>query len=461
MLQNNHKNGTVTNPLSVQIERLYPQRSVSSENDTFIFIKMRVKHSPHYLWSSYSSTFRRKVANYLIVEKGQIVRLRMNQRKRRKLLPHRSALKKAVTAPCSPQIESSEHHQFGSAASMKAQSVSPRKSTTNEASVISVNSASSMSRGSKASKSPSIKDVVAEYLDYYTFDSIVIKEGGTLTIDQDEGRSDRAAMNGIYSKLSGASGDVESAENGNGLNGADGDDDEEEQMKPTGYLHLVIGDMVIERGGKIEVSGMGYAGGGRYESGDSVNFCGEMETQNNKGGGGGSKTYELGCGGGGGYGTNGDNGCSGKGFGFGNNKTKYREDIDGRGGRMYGDTQLSVCHFGSGGGGGDYGDSTGGNGGGIVIIDCRRNVTMHEGSVIRANGEQGKYGSDGCGSGGSVYIKCKSLQMRHTASIEAIGGRNRLKGNGGNGGDGRIRIKCESPNVPWAKCNITPRPYLG
>merc|ERR1712228_229780 len=97
----------------------------------------------------------------------------------------------------------------------------------------------------------------------------------------------------------------------------------------------------------------------------------------------------------------------------GNNKTKYRENIDGCGGAIYGDEQLNVINFGSGGGGGGYGDSKGGNGGGILIIDCKQNVYMDQASAMKA-----------------------------------IGGRNKQKGNGGNGGDGRIRIKCtQSKNI--------------
>ena len=460
-LRSNNSSKMVVNPLTIQIDKKFDnmpgRRVVTSDNNTFIFIKMRVQHSPYYLWSSYSSTLKRKVANYLIVGKGQVLRLRLNQKKKRMSHgPQRGTLKKALTAPSSPRSKPSEHK-------MKSQSVSPRKptpSTSDEAnhiSVISVNSANSSNSLSVRSKGVNTakQEMASKYHEYYTFDVVIIKEGGTLTIDEHEGYSERGAVNGIYSKIS--------VPNGTGTDNDDDDDEEEALHKPQGYLHLVIEkDLVIERGGKVTVSGMGYSGGGRYESGDSVNSCGEMgETSNNGGGGGGSKTYELGCGGGGGYGTNGDNGCSGKGFGFGNTKTKYREDIDGRGGRVYGDSKLSVCHFGSGGGGGDYGDSTGGNGGGILIVDCKRNVTMHDGSVMAANGEKGKYESDGCGSGGSIYIKCKSLQMKQTARIEAIGGSNGLKGCGGNGGEGRIRIKCDSQNVPWSKCHILPRPYLG
>ena len=143
----------------------------------------------------------------------------------------------------------------------------------------------------------------------------------------------------------------------------------------------------------------------------------------------------------------------------GNNKTKYREGIDGRGGAIYGDEQLNVINFGSGGGGGDYGDSKGGNGGGIIVIDCKQNIHMNQMSALRANGQRGKYETDGCGSGGSIFIKCKQLNMNNSSRIEAIGGRNKMKGNGGNGGDGRIRIDCScSKNIQLNKCHVSPSP---
>ena len=86
---------------------------------------------------------------------------------------------------------------------------------------------------------------------------------------------------------------------------------------------------------------------------------------------------------------------------------------------------------------------------------------MHQMSALRANGQRGKYESDGCGSGGSIYVKCKQLNMNNSSKIEAIGGRNKMKGNGGNGGDGRIRIKCShSKNIQWNKCNINPQPFV-
>ena len=168
------------------------------------------------------------------------------------------------------------------------------------------------------------------------------------------------------------------------------------------------------------------------------------------------------CGGGGGYGTFGENGR-----GWSDNT--YRENIDGIGGNIYGDSALSTIHFGSGGGGG-YG-SRGGNGGGIICISCKNKIILYEGSGIYANGNKGKYYYDGCGSGGSIFIKCKYLlnQSNSICFIQAIGGAHNVEaanaGHGGNGGFGRVRVYSQNiKNFKQLKENsfvVQPPPYLG
>eukprot|EP01083_Nonionella_stella_P070333 188115_1 len=398
--------------LNIEIDNLDTMKGyISSDNDTWIFVKMKVKHNPYWLWSGYSSVFKRKIANFLIVERNQTVRLKWMQKK-------------------------------------KKPSYHKEKYTNSSSNLHSLRSASSdEDEEPPSSNSQRMSHQYNQYYQYYAFDGIVIQENGILSmcIDHAETQADHATK----------------TDHENGTT----DQTDIESMHPRGYLHLVIQrDLVVHKGGRITVCGLGYAGGTRYESGDSANSFGALgQTENNKGGGGGSKTYELGCGGGGGYGTPGEDGCSGKGFGFisGTNKTKYREGIDGRGGSAYGDDTLSVVHYGSGGGGGDYGDSKGGNGGGIIIIDCQKDIIMEEHSALQANGHCGKYDSDGSGSGGSIFIHCKSLSMNQTAKIEACGGKNNLKGHGGNGGDGRIRIKCETKDIACNKLDITPRPHIG
>lgn len=168
------------------------------------------------------------------------------------------------------------------------------------------------------------------------------------------------------------------------------------------------------------------------------------------------------CGGGGGYGTFGENGR-----GWSDNT--YRENIDGIGGNIYGDSALSTIHFGSGGGGG-YG-SRGGNGGGIICISCKNKIILHENSGIYANGNKGKYYYDGCGSGGSIFIKCKYLlnQSASICFIQAIGGKHNVEaadaGHGGNGGFGRVRIYSQNikslNQLKEHSFVVQPPPYLG
>ena len=444
-------NKMIANPLNIKIDKsdsIFDINNISSDNETLIFIKMRVKHNPYYLWSDYSTTYKRKIANFLVVEKGQTIKLKLTQKKKKKSRRKSYAL-----------THSSNQHSLGSNKSLSPRSpISSHNANHNNHKM----NHSSYKRYPSTDLSEDSQTLsLNQYHQYYTFDSIIIKEGGTLTIEQNtvtqlNGLNGLNMMNGM--------GMLNSIASNQSMDTNNDDQNENQNSHPKGYLHMVIhSDLIIEKGGKINVSGLGYQGGGRYESGDSFNSFGELgQTSSNVGGGGGSKTYELGCGGGGGYSSKGDNGCSGKGFGFGN-KTKYRDGIDGEGGNIYGDEKLSVCHFGSGGGGGDFGDSKGGNGGGIIIIDCKKNIVMHDQSCIKANGQKGKYDSDGCGSGGTVFISCNSLSMKNTSSIQAIGGKNNLKGNGGNGGNGRIRIKCNDRNVPWNKYYslITPKPYLG
>eukprot|EP01084_Bolivina_argentea_P313273 542492_1 len=406
------------NPISIQIERIKDAndiRYITSDNETLFFIKLRMKHNPYYLWSNYSSTYKRKASNFLLIEKNKQIALKLTQKKKKKSKGYRRKSYASTHSSNSPKFNNS----LGMIAtnSLNNHNSYRRQSSTDLS--------DSTSHGSGFNSS--------YYHQYYTFDTVIINQNGILTIQTINDANDQ-------------------------------DNNSDESTHPKGYLHIVIHrDLIIHKGGCINVSGLGYSGGTRYESGDSVNTFGELgQTSHNKGGGGGSKTYELGCGGGGGYGASGNNGCSGKGFGFSmNSKTKYRQGIDGEGGCSYGDNMLSVCYFGSGGGGGDYGDSKGGNGGGIVIIDCKGKIIMHENSAIKANGGNGKYDSDGCGSGGTIFIKCKYLSMKSTAKIEAIGGKNNLKGNGGNGGYGRIKIKCDDKNIPFNKYNISPRPYIG
>ena len=179
---------------------------------------------------------------------------------------------------------------------------------------------------------------------------------------------------------------------------------------------------------------------------------------------GGGNSAESGYGGGGGYATAGVDGGRGVssdalygalsaksssrkgglgglgGLGKGKNKHRYSA----KGGKPYGDAQLSNGELllGSGGGSGNIG-SDGTNGGGAIIIECTESIFIGKSSGIIANGVNDKKSIwCGCGSGGSIHLKAPIIV--NNGKIEAIGGVNMNGENvSGAGGYGRIRIDCE------------------
>ena len=146
--------------------------------------------------------------------------------------------------------------------------------------------------------------------------------------------------------------------------------------------------LLINSGGSINVTGVGYIGG------------------EGPGNGLGSSR-----GGGGGYGGAGGSGSQAA------------------GGGTYG-SLTTPTNLGSGG------SSTGGNGGGVVILNIGGIFTVSSGASIIAKGQD--YPTEGGGSGGSVYVISDSFEGSGT--ISANGGLGNTGSYGGGGGGGRIAL---------------------
>lgn len=239
------------------------------------------------------------------------------------------------------------------------------------------------------------------------------------------------------------------------------------------------GRVVVERGGVIDVSGCGYQGGvligaslsqvaDQFTSSESYGQQGESlvgvgrgwRDANAGGGGGGASNPLFGSvgGGGGGYGSAGEDGTV-----LHSNGTEYD---GGRGGQITGSSRLDPPLLGNGGGSGaglsGAGVSRpgrGGAGGGILVIVCR-DLVVHAGGAIRADGENGERGTSpmdsggGGGSGGSILICAGEMHASTGSVVSARGGRGGPPGHaepqydatvspvfstaGGRGGAGRI-----------------------
>ncbi|KAJ5074828.1 hypothetical protein M0811_07871 [Anaeramoeba ignava] len=231
--------------------------------------------------------------------------------------------------------------------------------------------------------------------------------------------------------------------------------------------------IIIEKGGKIDLSGKGYRGGdavpqctnGKAKQGESFNGRGGDLQDANKGGGGAG----LGCssfgsigGGGGGYGTKGEDSEP--------NRWQGGNHPGGKGGEIYGDEKITQLYLGSGGGSGHpYSNGQtkgkGGNGGGALLLEA--NTIINNGEIY-CNGEKGEDGINGTfgsggggGSGGSILFISKLIFNNGT--IEAKGGEKGIgyplsshpgiNSSGGKGGNGRIAVcgvaKGLTPNPNW------------
>ena len=211
-----------------------------------------------------------------------------------------------------------------------------------------------------------------------------------------------------------------------------------------GVVFFRAESVLVQSGGKISVSGLGYRGGSNARTyafqGESYPGMGSTSMEANGGGGGAGRQQfgNSGGGGGGGYGTNGANGGSDRGINYG------------RGGVAYGTANLDRLYLGSGGGGGaGYNSAScgapGGAGGGALII-LAESITVAGG--MEANGNNGGNspcdgGGGGGGSGGSIYLSATNLVL-NANTVRALGGAagrpDRGSWGGGAGGIGRIRL---------------------
>jgi len=244
--------------------------------------------------------------------------------------------------------------------------------------------------------------------------------------------------------------------------------------KSGGKLLLRVKKLVIQKGGIIDLNGVGYRGGKHNQkkaypdaSYQGESYCGQgiLSLSNNQGGGGGGNTspnYGSIAGGGGGYGTSGEHAKPN-----GNNP-------GGQGGCVYGKEDLTEIYLGSGGGGGTLyfhynAKPDGGSGGGVLVIDVNDFECYGTITVNGANGTDGteSYSSGGGGgSGGSIFINCASTFI-NKGIITAEGGKGgrcncvtqaEIASVGGKGGFGRIRIRTTRTDFDYG--SIIPSPFL-
>ena len=202
---------------------------------------------------------------------------------------------------------------------------------------------------------------------------------------------------------------------------------------------IVSGEVIIESGGKIDVSGKGNASSG-------------------KGGNGASN----------GTGCSGKFGSGGGGGGYGGKGGKGGDDASktgGSGGSTYGNASTPSLLLGSPGGVGGANTQGGGLGGGGIKIKAKRIKIYGE---ILANGEDGwddghgtadtsdddGTGGGGGGSGGTIWLIAEEKLLIDTgALVQANGGDggedincSGWDGGGGGGGGGRIFLEYYGPN---------------
>ncbi|MFH1641354.1 MAG: LamG-like jellyroll fold domain-containing protein, partial [Nanoarchaeota archaeon] len=197
----------------------------------------------------------------------------------------------------------------------------------------------------------------------------------------------------------------------------------------------IKGNLTVEVGGKINVTGKGYGGGA----------CGLGHTQDSQAGsgtgGGGGITQDDAYDGGGGAGYA---GYGGKG---GWDDNQYG-DTAGAGGASYG-SLTQPTDLGSGGGGGQGYSScgAGGSGGGSVFLNITG--TLNNSGIIAAKGINGigtstnEGGAGGGGSGGSIYILANEFTGNGSTTADGGKGGDATSTNDGAGGGasgGRIAV---------------------
>jgi hypothetical protein len=182
------------------------------------------------------------------------------------------------------------------------------------------------------------------------------------------------------------------------------------------YIDLTLNNLTIEAGGKIDVSGKGYAGG----------ICANGSIDSDIGGGGGYAAVSGYFGSGGGHG------------GFGG----ISSSIERKG--NYTDSLLVPNDLGSGGGGSEDEEGficqsiKGGEGGGLIQLKIDDNLII-DGEIL-ANGDPGDYDGwigGGGAAGGSIYIDTENLSG---GGFIKVNGGGVAGSNAGGGGGGRIAI---------------------
>lgn len=207
-------------------------------------------------------------------------------------------------------------------------------------------------------------------------------------------------------------------------------------------------DLTIESGGKIDVSGKGFRGGGSQEATEGINGAPPSPGKDNANdgtnkGGGLAATDGTGGGGGGGHGGHGGSGI------------KLDTTVSGVGGSAY-DNYFMPILGGAGGGGGGSENTTscyGGPGGGVVIINARNIYIKGENAILADGKNPSGDSSCGAGAGGAIQLKINGelnidLVLKNKIIFSAEGGEanNIVDGSnlkGGDGGGGRISIQAQ------------------
>ena len=232
-----------------------------------------------------------------------------------------------------------------------------------------------------------------------------------------------------------------------------------------GQINLVVEmDVVIEQGGLIDLTGVGYTGGDTVCANTGTSNTGACHPGFDGGGKGGTSSSSYGStgGGGGGHGTAGGN-ASPNTYNGGNRS-------GGVGGNAMTPQQKVMGSGGGGGSGYINAGGRGGKGGGLLSIVCQS--FENKGSIV-CDGAAGVsavagYGSGGGGgSGGSIVIDCKQLVLAgHMSATGGVGG---VKGvttypginsDGGAGGSGAVSFSyqvCHCQQEDLIKIAPTPK----
>ncbi|MCY2987758.1 MAG: Ig-like domain-containing protein [Planctomycetota bacterium] len=187
-----------------------------------------------------------------------------------------------------------------------------------------------------------------------------------------------------------------------------------------GMQLTLMGDLVVDAGGRITADAQGYSGGVGGGAGQGP-------------GGGAAVSYIAGAGGS--YGGTGG----------------YSSD-----GRRYG-SAAAPSDLGSGGGHNSDNNPAGrgGNGGGAIRLIVAGALTVD--GLVTANGENGVNSEQGGGSGGSIWITTGTLQG--SGSLRADGGAG--NGSGGGGGGGRIAVYYNQADAFTGFTNSTAKSAAG